>query len=78
MVLTSPRSIIRMMDVIAVACQEFGLTVSEKKIEAMHLWSDSNNDGTLGCRLRSGCSTLGGRGSYAVLICHVDYVLTGL
>ena len=43
MVLTSPRGIIRMMDVIAVACQEFGLTVSEKKIEAMHLWSDSNS-----------------------------------
>ena len=35
-------------------------------------------DGTPGCRLRSGCSTLGGRGSYAVLMCHVDYVLTGL
>ena len=28
-----------MMDVIVVACQEFGLTVSEKKTEAMHLWS---------------------------------------
>ena len=42
MVLTSPRSLIRMMDVIVVACQEFGLTASEKKIEAMHLWSDSS------------------------------------
>ena len=42
MVLTSPRSLIRMMDVIVVACQEFGLTASEKKIEAMHLWSESS------------------------------------
>ena len=42
MVLTSPRSLIRMMDVIVVACQEFGLTASEKKIEAIHLWSDSS------------------------------------
>ena len=38
----SPRGVIRTMGVIAVACQEFGLTVSEKKIEAMHLWSDSS------------------------------------
>ena len=28
-----------MMGVIVVACQGFGLTVSEKKTEAMHLWS---------------------------------------
>ena len=28
-----------MMDVIVIACQEFGLTVSEKKTEVMHLWS---------------------------------------
>ena len=35
---TSPRGLTRMMAVIVVACQEFGLTVSEKKIEAMHLW----------------------------------------
>ena len=42
MVLTSPCSLMRMMDVIVVACQEFGLTASEKKIEAMHLWSDSS------------------------------------
>ena len=42
MVLTSPRTLIRMMDVIVVACQEFGLTASEKKIEAIHLWSDSS------------------------------------
>ena len=42
MVLTSPRSFIRMMDVIVVACQEFGLTASEKKMEAMHLWSESS------------------------------------
>ena len=34
---TSPRGLTRMMDVIVVACQEFGLTVSEKKIGAMHL-----------------------------------------
>ena len=31
-----------MMDVIVVACQEFGLTVSEKKTEAIHLWSHPN------------------------------------
>ena len=36
---TSPRGLTRMMGVIVVACQEFGLTVSEKKTEAMHLWS---------------------------------------
>ena len=35
----SPRGLARMMDVIVVACQEFGLTVSEKKTKAMHLWS---------------------------------------
>ena len=35
----SPRGLTRMMDVIVVACQEFGLTVSEKKTETMHLWS---------------------------------------
>ena len=38
---TSPRDLPRMMTVIVVvACQEFGLTVSEKKTEAMYLWSD--------------------------------------
>ena len=42
MVLTSPRSLIRMMDVIVVACLELGLAASEKKIEAMHLWSNSS------------------------------------
>ena len=36
---TSPRGLTRMMDVIVVACQEFRLTVSEKKTVAMHLWS---------------------------------------
>ena len=36
---TSPRGLTRMMGVIVVTCQEFGLTVSEKKPEAMHLWS---------------------------------------
>ena len=36
---TSARGLTRMMDVIVVACQEFGLTVSEKKTETMHLWS---------------------------------------
>ena len=36
---TSPRGLTRMMGVIVVACQEFELTVSEKKTEAMHLWS---------------------------------------
>ena len=39
---TSPRGLTRMMDVIVVACQEFGLTVSGKKTEAMHLWSHPN------------------------------------
>ena len=33
---TSPRGLTRMVDVIVVACQEFRLTVSEKKAEAMH------------------------------------------
>ena len=37
---TSPRGLTRIMNVIVVACQEFGLTVSEKKTEAMHLWSN--------------------------------------
>ena len=37
---TSPRELARMMDIIVVACQEFGLTVSDKKTEAMHLRSD--------------------------------------
>ena len=36
---TSPRGLTRMMGVIVVTSQEFGLTVSEEKIEAMHLWS---------------------------------------
>ena len=36
---TSPRGLTRMMGVIVVTCQEFGLTVSEKTTEAMHLWS---------------------------------------
>ena len=36
---TSPRGLTRMMDVIVAACQEFGLIVSEKKTEAMHLRS---------------------------------------
>ena len=36
---TSPRGLTRMMGVIVVACHEFGLTVPEKKTEAMHLWS---------------------------------------
>ena len=36
---TSPRGLTRMMDVIVVACQKFGLTVSEKKTAAMRLWS---------------------------------------
>ena len=36
---TSPRGLTRLMGVIVVACLEFGLTVSEKKTETMHLWS---------------------------------------
>ena len=38
----SPRGLTMMMDVTVVACQEFGLTVSEKKTEAMHLRSHPN------------------------------------
>ena len=34
---TPPRGLTRMMGVIVVTCQEFGLTMSEKKTEAMHL-----------------------------------------
>ena len=34
---TSPRGLTRIIDVIVIACQEFGLTVSEKKTSAMHL-----------------------------------------
>ena len=34
------RGFATMKGVIVVASQEFGLTVSEKQIEAMHLWSD--------------------------------------
>ena len=36
---TSPRGLTRMVGIIVVACQEFGLIMSEKKTEAMHLWS---------------------------------------
>ena len=36
---TSPHGLTRMMDVIVVACQEFGLTVSKESTQAMHLWS---------------------------------------
>ena len=39
---TSSRGLTRIIGVIVVACQEFGLTVSEKKTEAMHLWSHPN------------------------------------
>ena len=39
---TSPRRLARMMDVVVVACQEFRLTVSERKTEAMQLWSYSS------------------------------------
>ena len=36
---TSSRGLTRMMDVMVVACQKFGLTVSEKNTKPMHLWS---------------------------------------
>ena len=39
---TSPRGLIRMKGVIVVAYQEFGLTVLDKKTEAMDLWSHPN------------------------------------
>ena len=38
----SPRGLARMMDVIVVACQEFGLALAEQKTKAMHLWSYPN------------------------------------
>ena len=34
------RGLVKMMDIIFVACQEFELTVSENTTEVMHLWSD--------------------------------------
>ena len=34
---TSPRGLASMMNEIVVTCQEFGLTVTEKKTEAIHL-----------------------------------------
>ena len=40
---TSPHGLARLMDVIVIACQEIGLTVSEKKTKAMHLSSDSHS-----------------------------------
>ena len=40
LVATSSLGLARMVDVIVVACQKFGLTVPEKKTEAAHLWSD--------------------------------------
>ena len=36
------RGFTRMMNVMVLACQEFGLTMSEKKTEGMHLWSHPN------------------------------------
>ena len=39
---TRTRGLTRMIDIIVVACQEFGLTESENKTEAMHLWSDAS------------------------------------
>ena len=38
----SSHGLTRMMDVIVVAHDELGLTVSKKKTEAMYLWSDPN------------------------------------
>ena len=38
-VVSTPRGLTRVMDVIVVACPEFGSTVPEKKTQAMHLWS---------------------------------------
>ena len=36
---TSPRELTKMVDVIVAACEEFGLPVSEMKIEVIHVWS---------------------------------------
>ena len=42
---TSPHGLARMMDVIVLACQELGLTVSEKKTRIyMYLWSYTSTE----------------------------------
>ena len=50
---TSPPGFARIMDVIVVACQEYGLTVSEKKTEAMHLWSQPNTAASNALRIEA-------------------------
>ena len=64
---TSPRGLTKMMGVIVVACQEFGLTVSEKMIEAMHLWSHPTQRRTR-CELRQQGNGINRRLSLCVLV----------
>ena len=64
---TSPRGLTRMMDVIVVACQEFGLTVSEKNTEAMHLWSHPTQRRTR-CELRRYGNGINRRPSLCTLV----------
>ena len=52
MVLTSPRGLVRVMDVIVASCQEFGLTVSEKKIEATRTCGPIPAQHRTRCKLR--------------------------
>ena len=54
LVSTSPPGFTGMMDVIVVACQKYGLTVSEKKTEAMHLlWSHPNTAASNALRIEA-------------------------
>ena len=64
---TSPRGLTRMMDVIAVACQEFELTVSEKKPEAIHLWSHPST-GSNALRIEAAEKRLNRRPSLRTLV----------
>ena len=64
---TSPRGLTRMMGVIVVACQEFGLIVSEKKTEVTHLWSHPAQRRTR-CKLRRQGNGINRRPSLCTLV----------
>ena len=64
---TSPRGLTRRMGVTVVTCQEFGLTVSEKKTEAMHLWSHPTQRRTR-CELRRQGNGINRRPSLCTLV----------
>ena len=64
---TSPRGLTRTMDVIVVACQEFGLAVSEKNVEAIHLWSIPTQRRTR-CELRRQGNDINRRPSLCTLV----------